>query len=554
MRLKNSDSAGKNNNSLTGPAGKVSTRIVPHKGGTPGWIAFPSPVRFLSVIFPLLFLIALFFVTHIPRLGTDEINPDAINWHSRSEQYIDAIKSRDFNRTYQHYHPGVTLMFLTGVPVEILKRLSNPTVGYNRYSYEVFHFVSKYLINVCLLVLIVLLIFYLSKVFSFRVSYLTGIFLTIEPFFLGNSRLLHMDALLSLLLINALVCFYLWYKEKSCKWILLAGIFLGLSFWTKNISILAILYCMGMSVLLFIFRKLDKKQVFTSFITIILCFFAVGYAILPALWVNPQRVFTKIYNGSRTVVTYGHQETFLGTESLNPGPYFYFVVLGYKLSPIVLITFVASLVFIVWSVKKNYKNLFNSENSVHYYLLLFALGYFLALELSNKKIDRYLLPLYPIILIFVSYYLVKLFDVIKNIFIKIGLVCIFVTVSIVPVVGYFPYYFIYNSPIFGGPAMAEKVIGQKSFGVGVFEVRDFILKNYGYVRVGFVDRKPISVIYPNSMVFDVRAYGPSKYDILVLDSDEKLPNKAKDIFVYDKTIKIQGLNFWNFYVKTPKSQ
>src|SRR3989344_5139426 len=149
-------------------------------------------------ILALFILVLLFFVTHIPRLGTDEMNPDALNWHARSEQYIDAIKSKDFIRTYQSYHPGVTLMLITGSPVELMKRISGERI-YDRYNYEVFHFIAKYTLNIVLLMLTVLAVFFLSKIVGFKVAYLVGLLLTLDTFFLGNARLLHMDVLLSLL-------------------------------------------------------------------------------------------------------------------------------------------------------------------------------------------------------------------------------------------------------------------------------------------------------------------------------------------------------------------
>ncbi|OGC50288.1 hypothetical protein A2716_03710 [candidate division WWE3 bacterium RIFCSPHIGHO2_01_FULL_40_23] len=491
----------------------------------------------------------VYFITHVPRLGNDEMNPDALNWHFRSEQYIDAIKSRDFRRTYQHYHPGVTLMLITGAPVEILKRLSNPRVGYDRFSYEAFHFVAKYTLNVSLLILTLILVFLLSKIFTLETSFLAGFFLTVEPFFLGNARLLHMDALLSLLLINGLVSYYLWYKKNSYGWLILSSLFIGFSFWTKNISILAIFFLTSFSFLLYIFKKITLKKFLIVLFSYVFFFFFSGYLILPALWDDPVRVFKKIYSGSKLVVEKGHEEKFFGVVTENPGPFYYPIVFLYKLSPLLLLSSLGILVYLFRAVILKKKPPLLLAPGILYFLSLFFLFYFLAVEIADKKIDRYLLPLYPIIIISVSYFLISFFSNVKRKPVKTALTLLLVVINIIPLVQYFPYYFVYNSPLFGGPRVADRVIGQKSFGIGIFEVRDFIRKNYGFVRVGFVDRKAMSTIYPNSMVFDARVYGAHNYDILVLDSDEIAPDKTKGKFVYDKTIKIAGINFWNFYVK-----
>ncbi|MBI4091296.1 hypothetical protein HY419_00925, partial [candidate division WWE3 bacterium] len=160
-----------------------------------------SVIRYFWVVV----LIIAFFISHVPRLGTDEMNPDAVNWHWRSEQYLNAIKSGDFKNTYRHYHPGVTLTLIAGVPAEILKRTSDPRLIYDRFTYEVFHFVAKYFLIVVLLLLTILMVYNLTKVFGFRVALLAGFLLTLEPFMLGNSRLLHLDALVTMFLINGLI-------------------------------------------------------------------------------------------------------------------------------------------------------------------------------------------------------------------------------------------------------------------------------------------------------------------------------------------------------------
>ncbi len=506
-------------------------------------------IDWVRIIAPLALLVATFFVTHIPRLGTDEMNPDAINWHSRSEQYINAIKDRDFIKTYQSYHPGVTLMMLIGFPVEVLKRTSNPPLIYDRSSYEVFHLVAKYVLNIALLILIIILIFLTSKILNFWIAYFFGLFLTIEPFFLGNSRLLHLDALLSLLSMCALLTFYLYFKERKYKWVVISAFFMGLSFWTKNVSVLASVYLIGVLTLLLILKEISFKRYLINVMTYLSLFILVGYLIFPALWINPIKIFKKIINKSSNVVEMGHEEKFFGVKTMNPGPRYYPIVLAFKFSPLIFVLLVFSSIYFPVSLFKERKRLMKSKYLVLYYLLLFCLCYFLAMELALKKIDRYMLPMYPPILLTTSY---VLFGLIRRF--KYNLVVLFVLFigfffSLQPLISYFPYYFVYNSPLFGGGVMAEKIIGQKSFGVGIFAVRDFILKNYGYINVGIIDRKGMAATYPSSMVFDARVYGSKRYSVLVLDSDDDLPDELEGKFIYDKSIMIGGVKFWNFYVK-----
>ncbi len=55
-------------------------------------------------------------------------------------------------------------------------------------------------------------------------------------------------------------------------------------------------------------------------------------------------------------------------------------------------------------------------------------------------------------------------------------------------------------------------------------------------------------------MFDARVVGSQHYDVLVLDSDDVAPKKTEGKFKFDKSIKISGVDYWNFYVKTSSTE
>ena len=79
--------------------------------------------------------VAVFLLTHLPRLATDSVNSDALLWHKRSEAFVTALKAHDFAKTYQKYHPGVTLMWISGSAFEF----SRDTF----YNFEVYDYAAK---------------------------------------------------------------------------------------------------------------------------------------------------------------------------------------------------------------------------------------------------------------------------------------------------------------------------------------------------------------------------------------------------------------------------
>jgi len=157
---------------------------------------FDSPL-FLTGLF-----VALFLLTRLPYLGQDSINPDAVNWHYRSEQFIDGLKAHQWERTYQYYHPGVTLMWIMGVAIEIVRQIDPSLRVYNQENFLFMHTVAKYAVVLVQLVLSLGLIWLSKKIFDFKKAVLLVGFFSLEPFFIGNSRLLHMDVLLTLFLLK----------------------------------------------------------------------------------------------------------------------------------------------------------------------------------------------------------------------------------------------------------------------------------------------------------------------------------------------------------------
>lgn len=139
--------------------------------------------RLIKILLLVVF-IGLFFLTRIPRLSNDEANPDGVNWHYRSQQFVVGLKSFQLEKTYQHYHPGVTLMWVTGIPIEIYKQITGIST-YDQYNFEAFNLVAKLGLVIVQLVLSLLAIFLLGKIIGFKKSFVILFLLTFEPFFSG---------------------------------------------------------------------------------------------------------------------------------------------------------------------------------------------------------------------------------------------------------------------------------------------------------------------------------------------------------------------------------
>ena len=512
---------------------------------------------FLIIVFSI-----LFFLTRLPGLKNDVINPDGSLWHYRSEQFIVGIKNKQFEKTYQHYQPGVTLMWITGPAVEIYKRLTG-VVSYNIDTFQNFDLISKIAIVAVQYFLSVLIIFVLAKIVGFYTSFFTVSLFTFEPFFLANSRLYHMDILLTLLLFLGIILSFLNLKKPVIWKSVLIGFFLSLSFLTKSISIGGLFFVLFYTIAYFIYsNQKDKIFPIAGFIVVSFVFFT--FLLFPALWVKPWYYISDIFSELvRVGIRKGHDQIMFGVPTTNAGPLFYPLIILMKVSPLLLI----GVFYCFWKFIKSVVKKFKSPGGIFFgftlYLVIFYVGYFLGISFPAKKVDRYILVMYPLF----SYCAVigyqRIFQNLKSsagkyIFFSLSIFSL-VVFWVIPIIKLYPWYFTYTSPVFGSSVNANKIIGQKPYGVGIVDLKETIVTGYSdkstgeWPNLGFYDTQPIKTIYPNSKVFDVRVYGPSNYDLVVLGINEEMPEKVLKSTQYkfekDYSMWINGLEYWRIYVR-----
>ena len=523
--------------------------------------------KYMPFLLMVFFAIA-FFSTRLPRLANDIINPDAVLWHIRSEQFVVGLKYGQFEKTYQHYHPGVTLMWIIGSSVEVFKQITGINV-YTSETYMSFDLVAKSALVLVQFILTLLIILNLAKLTGFYKSFLVTSIFTFEPFFLGNSRILHLDVLSTLLVLLALVFLFQNLQKPKLIRSVLVGLFLALAFLTKSICIGAFIYGLFYSVFYLLLLK-DKKNIVKVVVPMFISFIAFTFLFFPALWGDPKYYMIDMIfkEGQRVGMEDGHRQVLMGELTNNGGVFFYLLIFLIKSSPFMLLGVLLSVYYYIKKslkpVLKSPKKILNKFTGFGLYLCIFYLGYILFMTVASKKIDRYLIMLFPFFA-YTSYYGYKnLLYTAKKVgyvkYYKVVMTFLVFIFILIPTFRIFPWYFTYVSPVIGNTVRANKIIGQKSFGVGIPDLKKTILQRYYNMYgeeplLGFYDTQPMRAIYPNSKIFDVRVYGPGNYDLLVLTMNESMPDKVLNDPKYelkkDYSIYINGLEYWRIYIKFP---
>jgi len=516
-------------------------------------------ILFTNRLFLLILFVLGFFLTRVPRLQNDIINPDGVNWHYRSQQFINGLKYGDLNKTYQHYHPGVTVMWITAPVIELYRQFPGND-KYDMYNFSGFDFVAKFSLVIAQLLLTLIILYYLTKIIGFNKSYIFLLLMSFEPFFVGNSRLYHLDILLTLFLFLSLCLYYLAITKNSLRYVLLAGVALGLAFLTKTVSLILVAYLIIFTLVNGLIKKKFLRNLLMTLLLVI-TFCITVYALFPALWVNGKYIVGNLFSeGMRVGVRKGHDVVILGDEVTDGGLLFYPLVILIKFSPFIL---AATLGFVLVYAKKipslihfsTIKKLLT--DNFHFLLAGFYIGYLLIMTVPSKKLDRYMIVEYPFFAFTSLFFFTKIYETVKN---KKTVVLSTILGStlliIIPLFTLFPYYFTYTSPLVGTAEEANALIGQKPFGVGMYDVKKIILEKYGYYpRLAFIDVKPMESIYPNRLVEDIREVAVEEYDLAVMGPNEQFPDRVyRSPFnlIKDTSIYINGLEYWRIYVKRPK--
>lgn len=542
----------------------------------------------LSLVF-----VAVYLILHIPYLGVNELNPDAVNWHKRSEQFVLGLKSGDLALTYQHYHPGVTLMWIVGVPVEIVKQFTSVGTVYTADTYVLFHTVAKLSLISVNLILALLTIFFLTKVTGFNKALLIVFFLNAEPFFLGNAKVLHMDILFTSLVMLALITGYLMITTEDRKYLILSGLFSALAVLTRSVGVGVVLFNSALLLYTLLVTKTEVRKTLKAYSIYFLSFIIVFVILFPALWVSPIDVLDKMFTRSFEIgVEEGHPQIYFGEETENPGMLFYPITLLMKVSPFILtgVFFYLLFEFVLQlrertQIKDKVLLLITAKRiSFAVVMTVFFLGYFGVYTLSSKKLDRYMLPLFFPLSFFAVYGYSKIVSLKPNLGALYTISFLFLASVFVPILSLYPYEFLYYSPLFKNSKNANSVIGVKNFGIAHPSVADLLITKYsclnkdanfpanfkvvsyrkyecpktaGKVNAGIYVSKNLLELYGNQNTKNTRYDGPESYDIYIRSINDNYPKKIKTKglnFELDSSVYISDVELWRFYVKTSEKQ
>jgi hypothetical protein len=439
--------------------------------------------------------VALFLLALVPRVvGLDIfITPDEPRWMNRSASFLEAVLAGDFIHTIHSGYAtpgGVTTKWCgsAGIAAKYLLLRLNPSTGaeaslhtdnlgeFLRWLQSDPHNPGVVMATVRWPVALVVScsvvgIYLLARgLFAERVALLGAILLALEPFYVALSRVLHLDALvtsfMALSILSLAICLQ---GARFSPLLVFSGIAAGLGVATKVSALFILPFAGLMALAVYLADAKGRRAVQwrkVLHLAVLLAIWAgvagLTFALIwPAMWVDPLAALRNLLGSSSELAGEGHPQFFLGRVVDDPGPWFFPVIFLFKVSPLTLLGAVASLLIIL-------RNGRSREGQRLIWLWAYACLFVAFLILSPKKLDRYLLPVFPAMTLLAASGLWELAEVLRQ---RIsGLLSQWVTratnllplgcliLQVVFLFPHYPYYFTFYNPALGGLRQASRVI------------------------------------------------------------------------------------------------
>jgi len=358
-------------------------------------------------------VLVVFLVAFLPRAVYPVSRPP--QWYPRSVMFIHSVTHGDWGETVYSEHPGVTTMWLSGLALRLAGvtpelRPDGPYVDPASLT-ALRSAIGVLPLASVIAALIVLLYLSLTRLFDRTAALSAALLVALDPFFLANSKVLHVDGLLAAFMATsalALLVYVNGVSERRYRWVVLSGALAGLALLTKSPALFLLPYaalCLAVSVLADLWQGV-RQGVRQGLLTaacgsrvlaglIWLAVLALVYcALFPAMWVHPLATLKTVYGQASLRINWPHPNPiyFLGRAFIgDPGPTYYLYTWAYKVTSLVSVFALIALLYATFG-KTRPRHRRIAVGLVFAFVLFFTLQ----MMLGAKKMPRYLLPAFPL--------------------------------------------------------------------------------------------------------------------------------------------------------------
>jgi len=391
------------------------------------------------------------------------------------DAFISALEGEDLMATQLTSHPGQTLLWL-GAAAKTLLGLTEQHFPYTPESFPAVHRAQVFPIALVTSLAVAFVYLLLLKLTKPTTALLGGLLLALDPFFIANSRVFQLDALLASFMMLSALPLLVYFKDRRWGFLALSAICGALAILTKLTAVFLVPY---LFLTLFVDWVITRNKLRHYFLAVgiwLLTFALIFTTVYPAMWASPVLALKNIkwLLGQQALLS-PHPRTsfFLGRVVSEPGVLYYPVVLALRSTPITLILGILG-VFL------GIGRLLKKKLSLAPHLLLFVLFFLLAITIASKKGNRYALPAVLGLDVLAAYGLVwasawfsgKFASKVSGFRVWI-IPCVLFTIYFLLFLPLNSHYLSFYNPLFGGARVARKTI-VLGWGEGFYEVAEYL--------------------------------------------------------------------------------
>jgi hypothetical protein len=414
-----------------------------------------------------------------------------IVWSDRAFYFIDAVLEGDWAATYQHYHPGVSLMWLTGIGLQIFSWLHGGLTSGQLLGVEstkpgtLTQSVIAGVIPLALAIAFCIALTYplLSRLAGRKIAFVAAFFLVFDPFFIESSKVIHPDALLSSLMLISVLMLLVYLKEGHIGWLILSGVFAGLGMLSKTPSLFLIPYTLLVVTVAILWpllirrrsgRRQDWRSAFWEIIKALVIWGVVTIAVIiilwPALWVKPVEVINRVLDGIIHHAEDPHGNPIFFNSIIyneDPGAGYYLATMAWKTTAITFPLILAGIIFGLW--------LFQTPRAkVFWALVAYVFFFSIQMALGNFKQMNYILPAFPALSILAAFGLVWTVETLSKFtsvnswkWLPLTIISAVLIIQVLLVIDHFPYFGTHFNNLLGGSKVAQKILPFQDNGEGL---------------------------------------------------------------------------------------
>jgi 4-amino-4-deoxy-L-arabinose transferase-like glycosyltransferase len=354
----------------------------------------------------------LFVLALVPRLvGLEQhLTADDREWLRDASRFSAAVRAGKLRETYQRIHPGITVLWLATLSfgpersAQLVRESGDRARLVNVPTFVDAVFDVRRALAWTTAGLTVVLAYLVWRLLGTGPAVLAGLLLAGEPFLVAHDRLFHADPLLGHLMAVAVLAALLFFEGRG-GWPALigSGLAAGLALLTKAPAI----FLFGFIPLLGVVQRVRVRPRPAGWFPTLaadlllwgLAAGAIFVALWPALWVDLPgtlaRFLADVRREGGTALQNGN--FFLGAPIADPGPLFYPVATLLRLSPI---TLVGLLLLAGFGLRRLVgRRVADAGRSQILALVAYVALFTLMMTISPMKVDRYLLPAFPILVV-----------------------------------------------------------------------------------------------------------------------------------------------------------